>query len=308
MTEIKATNFITETGRMVWGSLYKPRTVDYDGNPLVVKMGVDKGKATQRYEFGFALPKKATDAGHWGNSTLGAIVWAQGNRDHGEQAKRIDFAWKVQDGDSRIPNKKGGINAEKEGFPGHWVFTFSSTYPPQITNFNGSQYLLEQDAIKPGDFIQVAGSVRGNTGATPGVYLNHDVVAFQGHSPDGYISTRPDPSSLGLGGGPQPVGMTQTPPGGMSAPPVTPATPVVSVPAPIPTPVIAAPTPTPVTPHASILVPQITPAAPAVPVVPTVPPSGGLQRTAKWPDGVTYEQFTSGGWTDAMLRTEGFIL
>jgi hypothetical protein len=303
MTQIQATSFTTVTGRLVWGDLYEPRTTDYDGNPLTVKSGPDTGKLTQRFEFGFAVKKNPGEQ-HWANSALGAIIWAQGHKDHPAAAQRPDFAWKVVDGDSTIPNRKGNKPCDKEGFPGHWVFTFSSTYAPRIVNANGSAYILEKDAVNPGDYVQVAGSVAGNTGATPGVYLNHNFVALQGHGEP--IVNGPDPKTLGFGGGPQPAGMSSVPVGSMSAPPVTPVPPQTVVvappipPAAVPAPAAApAPVVTPVVPHPGILAtPTPPPVAPAAPVGPVM--------TAK-ANGTSYAAFIAAGWTDETLRANGYL-
>lgn len=299
-----ATNFRTQTGRVVWGSMYEPITEDFDGNPMTVKSGPDIGKATQRFEFGVAFAKRPGET-HWAQCELGALVWAQGHKDHPQAAQRPDFAWKVTDGDSTIPGRgwkgrPGVAPNTKPGFPGHWVFKFSSSYAPKIVNQNGSAYLLEKDAVRPGDFVQVAGSTAGNTGATPGVYINHNFVAFQGHSPDGYIVTGPDPKDLGFGAGPQPA-MSQVPVGAMAAPPAPLPAPAPSMPAP------AAPAPAPapqtaVAPHPAILLPAIPPAPPAAPA----PPAGPVM-TAK-AAGATYQQFVANGWTDANLRQQGYIV
>lgn len=326
MTPAQSESFTTPTGRLVWGSLYKPRTTDYDGNPLTIKNGPDAGKPTQRYEFGLAVAKTPADAQHWAYSELGKKIWAVGHAAFpGGQAQRPDFAWKVVDGDSTVPNKKGNRPCDKEGFPGHWVFTFSSSFAPRIYNANGTQQILEEGAVKIGWFVQVFGSVAGNTGATPGVYLNHGMVALQGYGPE--IAQGPDPTQAGFGGGPAPAGMSATPVGAIptngtpAAPgaPAAPAAPVATLP-PAPTlPAIpgapaapVAPAVTAVAPHPAIMQPPVAPpAAPAAPAAlptPPAPPAAvGPQMTAK-AAGQTYAAFIAAGWTDAQLRAEGYLI
>jgi len=327
MTTPQAETFTTPTGRLVWGSLYKPRTTDFDGNPLTIKSGPDAGKATQRYEFGLAIAKAPGET-HWAYSELGKKIWAVGHAAFpGGQAQRPDFSWKVVDGDSKIPNKKGGIPCEKEGFPGHWVFTFSSTFAPRVYNANGTQQIVEEGAVKIGWFVQVAGSVQGNTGASPGVYLNHAMVALQGYGPEIYQG--PDPSQAGFGAGPAPAGMSATPVGGMptGAPavpgaPAAPANPPIpGAPAPAATlppapnapPIPGAPAPTAVVPHPTILQPPVAPpAAPAAPAAPPAPPAApvvpaGPQMTAK-AGGQSYAAFIAQGWTEAQMREHGYLI
>ena len=51
-----AAELTTPPGRFVFGDLYEPETEDFDGNPLVIKNGADKGKPTQLFVIG--LPSK----------------------------------------------------------------------------------------------------------------------------------------------------------------------------------------------------------------------------------------------------------
>lgn len=344
-------NITTPIGRFVWGSMHEPQTKDADGNPLVIKSGPDAGKPTQRYAFGLAI-KKFPGQQHWAQEPsdwktnpelgpklgewLGAAIWTVG---HGAfpngQAQRPDFSWKVTDGDSTVPNKKGVKPCDREGYPGHWVFAFSSTYAPRCVNANGTAP-TEAKAIKPGHFIQVMGTVDGNESTqNPGVYVNHTYVAHSGFGKE--IITGPDPSQVGFGGNIRPEGMSDVPVGGAFTPPAPAAG---GAPAPVPTPApiaapaplpaaalpsaapasipvpapAAAPAPTPapvaVTPHPGILNGGAgAPPAPAVPPpAPIAPPAPVRQMTPK-AAGVTYEQFiAAGGWNDDLLRAHGYMI
>lgn len=314
MTDKIPTEFVTQTGRMVWGSLSKPKTTDYDGNPLVVKSGDNKGQPTQRYEFGVAFEKRPGET-HFSESEFGKIIWAQGHRDHGPSATRQDFAWKSIDGDSTIPGKgrngqPGVAPCTKTGYPGHWVFTFSSQRAPRVVNSDGSKD-IDAGTVLSGDFVQVSGTTVGNTGATPGVYINHDVVAFQGCSPLGRIASEgPDPKTLGFGKGPQPV-MTATPVGALPSTVAPPAPGVLATPPPPPVirpPAPPAPPQTAVTPHTGILVPPIPnapPPPPAAAVAPPPPPAGPTMTAAAVG---SYDQYRASGWTDAQLRAGGLMI
>lgn len=316
MSNFQATKFRTPVGRMVWGSLYDPRTEDFDGNPLVTKSGPDKGKPTVSYEFGLAIPKLPNET-HWAFSPLGAIIWAQGHRDHPESAKREDFSWKVVDGDSKKPGKPfrgkpGRAPCDKEGFPGHWVFTFRGSNPPKVCNANGSAYLLEKDTVMPGDCIQVAGSVVGNEGASPGVYLNFDAVSFQGPHVDGRLSIGGiDIGAAGFGTDPKPTFVANMPTGQMAPPPPAAgnALPAFgSVPPPLnnppPPPIQSAPQmvpQVPVTPSPGFIQPPPPPAAVGLP-----PPATGPVMTAK-ANGLSYAAFIANGWKDDALKANGYI-
>jgi hypothetical protein len=86
MSNFTPTKFNSPIGRMVFGDVYDPDTEDFDGNPLVIKTGTDKGKPTVRYNIGLAIAKQPGET-HWANSPLGAVIWAQGFRDHPASAE-----------------------------------------------------------------------------------------------------------------------------------------------------------------------------------------------------------------------------
>jgi hypothetical protein len=318
MTQQQALNFTTPTGRIVWGSLYEPRTEDFEGNPMLIKSGPDAGKPTQAYEFGVAIPKNGTT--HFSQTEFGLLIWQAGHAAHPLSAQRQDFSWKTQDGDSTLPGKpyKGKPTrppCEKEGYPGHWVFSFRSSYPPKIVNADGSAYLLDKDAVVPGDWVQVAGSVVGNTGANAGVYLNHNFVALQYKGVP--IVTGADPKTLGFGKGGVPHGYV-APTGQMAAPPVAgaplpggqPAAPVAAAPvpgapiapatAPVTAPIAPAvispssAAPVAVVPHPGILLPPGAPVAPPPAIVVLL-------------SGVTWGQLKANGWTEDAARAAGHI-
>lgn len=339
-------NITTPIGRFLWGSMHEPQTKDADGNPLVIKSGPDAGKPTQRYAFGLGI-KKSPGQQHWAQKPadwdtnpelgpklgewLGAAIWIVG---HGAfpngQAQRPDFSWKVTDGDSTVPNKKGVKPCDREGYPGHWVFAFSSTYAPRCVNGTGTAP-QEAKAIKPGHFIQVMGTVDGNESTqNPGVYVNHTYVAHSGFGKE--IITGPDPSQVGFGGNLRPEGMSDVPVGGVAGAPAVPGVPSLpgAAPAPVATPAplpaaplpTAAPAPTPASAPAAAPTPAPAPVAvmphpgilnggagaPPPPAVPAPAPAPVRQMTAK-AGGLTYEQFmATPGWTDELLRAQGYMI
>lgn len=319
MSNFQPTEFRTPIGRMLWGSLYEPRMEDFEGNPL--KPNKDGTPNTGYYEFGFAVPKNPGET-HWATSPLGSVIWAQGHRDHAASAPRPDFSWKVTDGDSAIAGKPykgkpGRAPKDKEGYPGNWVYSFRGSFAPKVVNSNGSAYLLDKDVVMPGDCIQVFGSVVGNTGATPGVYLNYAVVSYQGRHKDGRLSTGgPDPTTLGFGTDAKPSWVTDIPTGS-GATPSAPPPPSNGAP---PPPANNAPPPpaaqqqvpqVPVTPAAGFIQPPSNGAPPPPPAAtgaaPPPPPPAGPVMTAK-ANGNSYASFIAAGWTDATLRANGYMV
>ena len=315
------TEFLTPTGRILMGSLYEPQTKDADGNPLVYKKGPDAGKPRANYFFALGIPKSTPyaelggrPAVNWWETPWGQIIVKVGQAAFPQgQSQRHDFAWKVIDGDSTIPNKKGVAPCSREGYPGHWVLSLSSTFAPKIYNRDGTAPIIDKDAVNAGDFVQVFCDVDGNESPQqPGIYLNHKMIALQGYGER--ITYGPDPRSVGFGAGPAPAGMSAMPVGGMTAAPVAAApfaAPVAAAPFAAPAaaapvaaaPVAAAPGPLPA-PHTGILAVPGAPAASMAPAAPAAP--AGPRMTAKAGQ-VTREQFHAQNWTDTQLIEHGYM-
>jgi len=277
-------NFTTPVGRLVMGSLYKPQTTDADGKPLVVKSGPNAGQPKVTYFFALAIPKNPGET-HWSQTPWGATIYKAGSEAFPQACQAPSFAWKVVDGDSTIPNKKGIAPITREGYKGNWVISFSSGFAPKIYNNDGSQAIVEPDAVKLGYFVQVNADVDGNgSNQNPGVYINHSMVALSAYGPE--IVVGADASSVGFGQAPLPAGATTTPPAAFT-------------PSAQPAPVAAAPAPMP-TPNPAFLQPPVPAAPPVAPVAPArvmLPPA----------QGATYEAMIAAGWTDALLVAHGMM-
>ena len=300
--------FTTPVGRLVGGSLYKPSTTDAEGKPLVTKTGPNAGQSRVEYYIAIAIPKGAET--HWGQTAWGAPIWAAGHAAWpGGQAQHPTFAWKIEDGDSTIPNKKGKKPCDREGFPGHWILRFGGGYAPSVWNSDGSAPIQEQDAVKPGYYIQIRGSVSGNGSASqPGIYLNHDKVALAGFGPE--IRTGEDVGQAGFGKGVDlPAGASRVPVGGMAegaapAPAPAPVAPPVAAPvAPPVAPPAADPAPVAVAPHPGFLTAAPPPPVAAPPAA--APPAAPARVMLPGAGGVAYEAFIASGWTDALLVQHG---
>ena len=309
-------NITSPVGRIVMGSLYDPSTTDAEGKPLVVKTGPNAGQPRVNYFFALAIPKGTEP--HWAHTAWGQQIWAVGNQAFPNAAQSPAFAWKIEDGDSQIPNKKGRKPCQNEGWPGHWILKFSGGFAPKVYQQEGAGYVqvMQKDFCKPGYFVEVAFSVEGNgSQSQPGVYLNHSMVCFRAYGPE--ISFGPDVASAGFGAAPLPAGASMTPLAGaipmpqapaaaptMPLPPGLPQVPGVA-PAPLPqggfapmpsAPAPGAPAPIPVTPNPGFV--QVPPPAPAAPV---------RQMTAA-AQGIPYESYVAQGWTDAQLVQNGLML
>ena len=305
-TRTDRTDLLTPVGRLVAGSLYKAQTTDAEGRPLVIKSGPQAGQPRVDFFFALAIPKGQEQ--HWSQTPWGQKIWAAGHAAFPQgQGNAPTFAWKVTDGDSQVPNSLGKKPCDREGYKGNWVLAFSSGFAPKIYNADGSQQLLEENAVKLGYYVQVFGSVSGNGSLQqPGVFLNHGMVALSAYGPE--IVVGPDAAAVGFGGGALPAGASAVP---VSAPfnPAPPAgSPVPAVGAPyVPTPAAAVTPPamTPAVVAAATVVPPIVP-NPAI-LQPPPPPAAPARVMLPAAQGATYEAMVAAGWTDALLIQHGMM-
>jgi hypothetical protein len=308
MTTAQRNDFTSPVGRFVWGSLYEPQTKDFDGNPMTVKSGPDAGKPTQRYEFGVAVPK--TQA-HFANEPgWGQLAWATAHAAFpgGDRSAAMapDFSWKIVDGDSTVVSTKSKSKTrpcDREGFKGCWVIKFSSSFAPKvydaIANAENPPLLEAKGAVLPGDYIQVLGSMAGNTGKSPGIYINHNAVGLKGYGTK-IVSAGIDVA--GKFGGAVPAGASATPVGGF-APPAAPAAPAPST-GQLPPPA-AAPAPVAVAPGlAAAGLPPLAAASPPPAAAPAAPPAPVGRPPHK---GVAYDEYIKAGWTLEQLRSDGYL-
>ena len=339
-------NITSPVGRIVMGSLYDPSTTDAEGKPLVVKTGPNAGQPRVNYFFALAIPKGAEP--HWAHTPWGQQIWNVGNQAFPNAAQSPAFAWKIEDGDSQIPNKKGRKPCDNEGWRGHWILKFSGGFAPKVYQQEGAGYVqvMQKDFCKPGFFVEVAFSVEGNgSQSQPGVYLNHSMVCFRAYGQE--ITFGPDVASAGFGAAPLPAGASMTPPAGAipmpqapAATPALPGAPVGYAPPPAPG-VMPAATPTMPLPSGLPQVPGVAPAplapagfapTPSVPVpgapapIPVTPNPGFVQVPPPAPmapppapvapvrqmtaaaQGIPYESYIAQGWNDALLVQNGLML
>jgi len=314
-------DFLSPTGRLVQGDPMEAQTKNMQGQPLMTQ----SGQPTQRHFIAVAFKKDdpafapfysiidQTARGSWPSLNI-APPWDPACR----------FSWKVMDGDGIDDN--GKQNGNKEGFAGHWVVKFSSSFAPRC--FHAGHYapheqIQDPKAIQRGYFVRVAGTVEGNSNQQkPGVYVNLGMVELVLARPDLVITTGPDASSVFGNSAPAlPAGLPPAPaglpgmPGGAAVLPgfPSPALPgaVAAVPYSLPpTSSAAAPagpaTTFPSSPIAVLPNPGILAAPAGIPVAPPPPPAAGPRMTAK-AGGATFEQFVGQGWSLDQMRAAGYV-
>lgn len=309
-------NILFPVGRLVQGSVYRPSTTDNESRPLVVKSGPNAGQPRVDYFLAIAIEKQPGHT-HWAQTDWGRIIWDTAVAAFPQgQYNAPTFAFKIKDGDSAIPNKAGKRPCDQEGWPGRWVVMMSSGYASKVYTADGSQQIVEADAVKGGYFIQVAGSVSGNESLQqPGVFISHNMVALAGYGPE--IISGPDPRAVGFGGGPLPAGMSAAPLGGG----FNPAAPAAGIPGALPpgfpahpaaaalpparppvTPIAVQPNPAFLGAHGPVSVtPGGAPMPPGPLMTPPSVPVAPQRRMLPLANGATYEQMIANGWTDALL-------
>ena len=329
--------FTTSVGRVVQGDLWKGQTKDMDGNALTYKTGADAGKPRQNFFFALAIPKKGEP--HWNQTPWGAIIYNAGVAGFPSAPQRPQFAWKVIDGDSQVPNERNKRPCDQEGFPGHWVMRFTGSFAPEIGILTGGTWrvLTDPNSVKTGDYVQVKGEVEYNGNQNkPGIYLNHRGVKFD-HSGElirssggfdgtsaGFSESSTAPAGIGTAGGfvpvPGAVSYTMTPKAnnftreqflgngwtdaqlleqGMMVVAAQPPVAPMAPPVAMPPPVYQ--------PHASFVAGATTP--PPVAPAPMAPPvTAPVRQMTAAANGASYEQMVAAGWTDALLIQNGMMV
>lgn len=178
MAEFKVT---TPEGRIVQGHPVERQQVKDDKGKPIIENGQNKTEVF----FALAIPKgQETDWKQtpWGQQINMAAMDPEHGYPNGEY-QHPSFSWKVDDGDSTIPNKRGNRPCDRDGFPGHWVVKFTTLFDipcfpaDNITDegrFTAVTKLSNPENYpKTGDYFQVAFSTRGNKPSqSPGVYIN----------------------------------------------------------------------------------------------------------------------------------------
>ena len=303
-------------GRLVQGDCFVGRKTNKQGQPL----GKDaQGNDKQNFYIGVAIPK--TDP--WFVNELWPIMNACGKAGYPHlfntngECVRQDFSWKFLDGDTAI-DEQGKPYSEREGFAGHYVLRFSSSFAPKVYTARGEQLITDPNMVKRGYYVRVVGSVKDNAPSqSPGVYLNMYMIELCGYGPE--IVGGPDAQQAFATPALLPVGASTTPvaSGAPLAPPSnTPGAPTPPVSTPPAPPVTITPTPQPgavpptipqnIQPATNILNPPAPP-APAPPVTAPAAYTGVTMSDAAKAAGYTYEGLKGSGWSDQQMYDAGYI-
>lgn len=163
---------LTPVGRLVQGH-------PMDLRPVNDKKGVQKlnKNGDKQFQCFVAVAIVKGPEQHWNQTEWGAKIWAAGQAGWpGGEWQAPTFAWKIIDGDSRDPNKKGRLPCDYEGFPGHWVIGASNGFAPDCFGPGHNNYTVQcmrKETFKTGDYVRLVISMKGNDSSdSPGVYVN----------------------------------------------------------------------------------------------------------------------------------------
>lgn len=227
--------------------------------------------------------------------------------------QRPDFAWKMIEGDSAIPNTEGKVPNTREGFPGHIILTLTTQYPFQTCGPNPND-LIDASTVKRGDWVRLAGNIVGNgRDDKPGIYANLRSAMFI--RPGEEIQTASAVTAATAFGGLVPGQATPAMPGRTVMPglPAT-ASGLPGVPG-LPTAVAPAMPAAPPMPTATAPVAPIAPGGvPAMPVAPAMdlvnavaPPLEPVLTALAVSQGVTVAAALAAGHTLEQLKAAGYI-
>ena len=298
---------LSPVGRLIQGDAFSPSTTDAEGNPLVIKNGPNAGQPRVEYFMALAIPKTDPAVNAFIAEIQGVARTAFPTlHDPSGACIQPSFAFKMIDGDSMVPNKAGKIPAQREGFPGNWIFNFSGGYAPKVYTAGGASIIVNPEELKRGYFVRIYASINGNGSMQqPGIYLNPSMVELIAYGEE--IVSGPDGQAV-FGGAPAPAQL----PMGASATPMAPVGAPIAQPAPAMAPAMAQPAPAmaqpaPAMAQPAMAQPAMAQPAPAHDFVAGAPAQPAPAERMYTVQGVQYAEsaLRAQGWTDAQLATLG---
>lgn len=275
-----AVDILTPVGRIVGGHPMTAHPVT-DSKTGVAKMQKDGITPRMSTYIGLAIPKGGET--RWQDTEWGRQIElvAQTDWPRGEH-RAPTFAWKILDGDSTVPNKKGKIPAEREGYAGHWVISASTELhvPCYHTgHYAPHEQIKRKEEIKCGDYGRLYLNVKGNGSAeSPGIYVNPTLFDLVRAGIEIVNTDGPDAAAVfGAVAAVVPANAQLDPAQSAPAPPQATAN---------------------VEPHHGF----VTGAG-----APPPPPPAAQHIMLPAAGGMTYEQMIAAGWTDELLVQHGMM-
>lgn len=268
-------------GRLIAGNPYAAETKNADGTPKINKK---TGEPSPEWFVGFAIPK--VPGQQWQQTPWGAQIASFANQYCADFIGRPGFAWKIQDGDSQIPNTKGRKNCDDPNKRGNWIIACASKFGPTLKMLDaGSLRDVPPDFIKKGHWVEPYVSIRANTDSrNPGLFLSATAICWREVGPE-IVSEAADVSGVGFGQGAVPQNAAQ--PSAYATAPAAQQQVVVQ-------------------PNHAFVQNAAAPVPPLAPAPVIVPVPRGPQMAQGCP--YTYEALVAAGWSEAQMRQAGHLV
>lgn len=194
-------------GRLVSGHPMEPRQItDKEDKPVFDT----NGQAVIERYVGVAIPKGSEQ--HWKDTEWGAKVYAAAqdpvNGWPNGEFNSPAFSWKIVDGDSQVPNKKGNKPCDQTGYAGHWVIHMTTRIAYNVFHagrYEPMQAIQRKEEVKRGDYCRVYCQVKGNKPSqSPGVYVNPQMFELTRAGVE-IVSQGSGPAASSVFGGAAPV-------------------------------------------------------------------------------------------------------
>lgn len=195
--------FLSPPLRLVQGNPFELQTKNMNGQPLMTTAGLPTqrvfiagaGRKGDPMVEAFKAQLDAACKASWPHLFQNGVCISK------------NFSSKIIDGDGVDDN--GKPNNTKDGFAGHWIFKFGSSFLPRCfaagkwANHEQLQIVGGVNPIPRGHFIRVSGTIETNNNTSkPGIYVNLGMVEW--HSVGDLIISGPDAASV-FGGGAAPA-------------------------------------------------------------------------------------------------------
>ncbi len=171
-------------GRIVQGHPITRKPVTKDNAAGVAEPVIDQTSGLQATETFFAIAIPKNGVADWRQTPWGQQIAQQALADWptGEHGAAT-FAWKIHDGDSTVPNRRGKVPNQRSGWAGNWIISLSTRLIVRafhVGKYDPTQQIQNENEIKCGDYGRVLVQVKGNAPAqSPGMYINPVMFEMQ---------------------------------------------------------------------------------------------------------------------------------
>lgn len=220
MSDNKTYQGWTPTARLVGGDPFTVSPKTFEGKPVLVQSGPNKGKQKEEASFAIAVEKGNPQWEVFYQQYLAFAMQEYPQFFQNGQLVNQNLNLKIQDGDGF--SSKGKKLSDKEGYAGHWILRFANGFAPDLIDMKNNKVIDENHSYaKPGDWVSVFFQIRNNKLETsPGFYVGCKFVKHMGWDKRIEFGVSLDEALSQAGELPEytPAGMSSTPVAGSNPP------------------------------------------------------------------------------------------